>query len=33
MVTVEVLQEALSAAQQECEVALSQFLATEGHLN
>jgi len=29
MVTVEVLQEALSAAQQECEVALSQFLATE----
>jgi chemotaxis protein CheY-P-specific phosphatase CheC len=29
MVTVEVLQEALSAAQRECEVALSQFLATE----
>lgn len=29
MVTAEVLQEALSAAQQECDVALSQFLATE----
>lgn len=29
MVTAEVLQEALSAARRECEVALSQFLATE----